>query len=157
MRNSTFGFIATMLIITLLSCNRGEVFHQFHHISHGQWQRGEAVVFNMDSLNFRPDAVYQVIIALSANNTFPYRNLQLLVEHNLTDTIFTVDTLQLALVDEFGRRLGAGMGGLRQLSIPLLTDRTLDTARVYQINIAHNMRTRSLRGVERVGVIVVEQ
>jgi gliding motility-associated lipoprotein GldH len=155
MRNRPFYFIATVIVILLSSCNRGEIFFRFHHIPQGRWRASDAVVFSMDSLNFRLDNKYQVFIELSANNTYPYRDLWLFVEHNLTDTIFSRDTVRFALVDEFGRRLGSGTGGLRQLSMPLLTDIALDTAQVYEIRIAHGMRSNPLRGIEKVGVRVV--
>ena len=155
--SSTLYFVATLLVIALSSCNRGEMFYRFQHIPHGSWQTGEAVVFTMDSLDFRTDGKYQVFIELSTNNTFAYRNLQLFVEHNLVDPFFCRDTLQLALIDEFGRRLGSGVGGLRQLSIPLFTNITLDTAQVYEIRIEHGMERNPLRGVERVGVMVIEK
>ena len=156
-KTNTLYFFATLLVITLLSCNRGEMFYRFHHFPHGNWRTNETVVFTMDSLDFQTDRKYQVFIELSANGTFPYRYLQLLVEHNLTDSVFNTDTLQLALIDEFGRRLGGGVGGLRQLSAPLFTSLTLDTAQVYEIRIEHGMRHSRLRGIERMGVMVVAQ
>ena len=156
-KTNTLYFFATLLVITLLSCNRGEMFYRFQHIPNGNWRTGEAVVFSMDSLDFRTDKRYQVFIELSANNTFPYRDLQLFVEHNLTDPFFCRDTIQVTLIDEFGRRLGSGTGGLRQLSIPLFTNIILDTAQVYEIRIEHGMQSNPLRGIERVGVMVIAQ
>ena len=156
-KTNTLYFFATLLVITLLSCNRGEMFYRFQHIPQGNWRTSEAVVFTMDSLDFRPDRKYQISIELSANSMFPYRDLRLLVEHNLTDSVFNTDTLQLALIDEFGRRLGSGVGGLRQLSIPLFTSIALDSAQVYKIRIEHGMQSSPLRGIERVGVMVMKQ
>jgi len=154
---STLYFFTTLLVITFLSCNRGEIFYRFQHIPNGNWRTGDAIVFSMDSLDFRTDRRYQVFIELSANNTFSYRDLQLFIEHNFVDPFFCRDTIQLALIDEFGRRLGSGVGGLRQLSIPLFTTIALDTAQVYEIRIEHGMGSNPLRGIERVGVMVVEQ
>ena len=156
-KNNALYLVAFLLVASLFSCNRGEMFYRFQHIPGGNWQTGDALVFIMDSLDFRLDKKYQIFIKLSANNTFPYRDLQLFVEHNFADPFFCRDTIQIALIDEFGRRLGSGVGGLRQLSIPLFTTIALDTAQVYEIKIEHGMGSNPLRGIERVGVMVIEQ
>jgi gliding motility-associated lipoprotein GldH len=155
-KNRIVYFVVALCFTLLLSCNRGEIFFRFHHISHSQWQMDDAVVFTMDSLDFRQDRKYQVLIELTANATYPYRDLWLFVEHNLTDSVFRRDSLQFFLVSEYGRRLGSGVGGLRQLSIPLLTGIALDTAQVYELRIGHGMRSNPLRGIEKMGVKVVE-
>jgi len=156
MRNRARYFIAILMVILFSSCNRGEIFYRFQHIPQGKWYTDNAVVFLMDSLDFRQDRKYQVFIELSANKTYPYRDLWLFVEHNLTDSGFGRDSVHLFLVDEFGRRLGSGVGGLRQLSIPFLTDIPLDTVQVYMLRIRHGMVDNPLRGIEKVGVKVVE-
>jgi len=155
--NNKYFVLFALFVSILLSCNRGEMFYRFQHIPSGNWQTDDALVFVMDSLDFRLDKKYQIFIELSANNTFPYRDLQLFIEHNFVDPFFCRDTIQIALIDEFGRRLGSGVGGLRQLSIPLFTTIALDTAQVYEIRIEHGMGSNPLRGIERVGVMVVEQ
>jgi gliding motility-associated lipoprotein GldH len=132
------------------------MFYRFHHIPQGKWRTNNVFVFTMDSLDFRQDKKYLVSIELSANNTYPYRNLWLFVEHNLTDSVFSNDSIQLFLADEFGRRLGSGVGGLRQLSIPFQREIALDTARVYELRIRHGMSDNPLRGIEKIGVKVVE-
>ena len=154
--NKSLYLLAILCVILLSSCNRGELFFRFYHIPQSQWRSDAPVVFTMDSLAFRQDRKYQVFIELSANIAYPYRNIWLLVEHNLTDSAFRRDSLQVFLVNEHGRRLGSGVGGLRQLSAPFLSDISLNPSYIYQLKIGHGMRTNPLRGIEKVGVKVVE-
>jgi gliding motility-associated lipoprotein GldH len=156
-RNNIFYSFVFLFAILFLSCNGGEIFYRFHHISQGQWRTNDMAVFTMDSLDFRQDKKYIISIELSVNSTYPYRDLWLIVEHNLTDSVFRRDTVQTFLVDEFGKRLGSGIGGLRQLSMPFLLNIVPDTAQVYEVIIKHGMRDNPLRGIEKVGVKVVEK
>ncbi|MDR0333572.1 MAG: gliding motility lipoprotein GldH [Dysgonamonadaceae bacterium] len=154
--NILYSFVL-LFVILFPACNRGEVFYRFHHIPQGQWRTNDVVIFLMDSLDFRQDKKHIISIELSANSTYPYQDLWLFVEHNFyTDSIFEIDSIQVFLVDEFGKRLGSGVGGLRQLSVPFTGDIALDTAIVYEMRIRHGMRDNPLRGIEKVGVKVLE-
>ncbi len=56
----------------------------------------------------------------------------MLVEQNISDTLFRADTLQLLLADEKGKFLGSSAGGLHQLTVPyirVMVDETLDPIR----------------------------
>jgi gliding motility-associated lipoprotein GldH len=155
-RSNVFYSIVLLFVILFSACNRGEVFYRFHHIPQGNWQMNDIVVFSMDSSDFRQDIKHLITIEISANNTYPYRDLWLIVEHNLTDSLFRRDSIHTFLVVEFGKRLGSGVGGLRQLSIPFTETILLDTAMVYEMRIRHGMRDNPLRGIEKVGVKVLE-
>lgn len=154
MRNKVVFLFAA--VVVLLSCNKGEVYYRFHHIAKGDWYRDSVLVYRMDSLHFNPARQYDVTLELANNNGYAYRNCWLSIRHNLTDTVFQTDSLQVVITDEFGKPAGSGVGGLRQLSVPYLSSLMLDTSRVYEIHIRQAMRDNPLPGIEKVGVKIME-
>ena len=88
------------------------------------------------------------------NNRYPYRNIWLLVQQNITDTTFVSDTVEITLADSQGKWLGKGSEGLYQLSVPYKTSITLDSTRAYLVRIRQVMRDNPIKGIEKVGVLV---
>lgn len=144
------------IISLLVSCSEGEEYYRYHHLSKGQWYRDSAVVFTIDSLPLNPEKRYAVTLEITSSDRYPYRDLWLRVDHNLTDTLFHSDTLHTLLADEHGRWLGSGVGGLNQLSLPYLSTLSPDTARRYRLVIRQVMSDHTLTGIERVGLKVTE-
>lgn len=110
----------------------------------------------MDSLDTRAGVAYDVTIEISSGHIYPYRNIWLQINHNLTDTLLRSDTVQYRLADDHGKWLGSGVGGLNQLSLPFLTSIPLDTAHHYRLAIAQVMNDDPLTGIEKVGLKVME-
>ena len=149
-------FLLTGLLFSfLLSCAEGEAYYRFHHIDKGKWYRDSTLVFRMDSIALHPAKKYDVTIEISTNRAYPYRDLWVQIDQNLTDTLFRSDTLHYRLADDYGRWLGSGAGGLNQLSLPYLSSVPLDTTYPYAVHIRQTMTDDPLTGVEKVGVKVV--
>src|SRR5690554_1068971 len=103
---------------------------------------------------------YSFTIELSSNRSYPYRDLWLDVGHNLTDTLFHVDTLRVMLMDEQGKWMGSGVGGLNQFSVPYLLNLSpvaRDSVTGYTIWIKQVMGDNPLHGVEKVGLKVEDE
>lgn len=88
------------------------------------------------------------------NSQYAYQNIWLYVQQNITDSVFVSDTIEINLTDSNGKWLGKGSTGLYQLSIPYKTSVALDSTRAYLIRIRHGMRGNSIKGIEKVGVLV---
>ncbi|MDO5523839.1 MAG: gliding motility lipoprotein GldH [Bacteroidia bacterium] len=148
-------FIGMIAVVALLSsCNEGEAYYRFHAVNNNHWSKQAAVDFLLDSLSVAPDRKYDVVLEIVNNNLYPYRDIWLLVEQNLTDTAFVNDTVEVKLAGLQGKWLGAGSAGLYQVSVPYKTSVSLDSARAYRIRIRHAMKETSLKGIEKVGVLV---
>lgn len=144
-----------MLLLPMLSCSREEVCYRFRHIDGGKWHCDSVLLFGVDSLPIADNQLVQVSLEISSNHAYPYRNLWLQIEHNLTDTLFHTDTLQVMLADESGHWRGSSAGGLCQLSVPWLASFKPDGAVTGEIRISHLMTDDPLPGIEKVGVKMV--
>ncbi len=150
----------TLLLFTLASCSHGEVYYRFHHIQYGKWHRDSSLLFTVDSAALQPGRAYGLFIELSFNNAYPYQDFWLRVEHNLVDPLFHADTLHVKVADELGKWLGSGVGGLHQLSVayPYVVRPTArDSTTGYRVMVAHYMDDNPLKGVEKVGLKLVQQ
>jgi gliding motility-associated lipoprotein GldH len=147
-------FIAGVLFSSLLSCSEGEVYYRFYQLEKGNWYHDSTLLFTMDSLDINMGERYDLSIELSSNHHFPYRNLWLQIDHNLTDSLIRRDTLQCILADDHGRWLGSSVGGLYQLSVPFLGSLPLDAAPHYRLSITQVMKDDPLPGIEKVGLKV---
>jgi len=147
---------ATVLLTILTACAEGEVYYRFHHLGKSQWFRDSILLFTIDSLDLSPGRRYDVTIELSSSRVYPYRDVWLQIDHNLTDTVFRRDTMHYELADEYGKWLGSGVGGLHQLSLPFLSAVPLDRSRTYVLEISQIMNDDPLTGIEKTGLKVVE-
>lgn len=150
----------TCLLFVLVSCTGNEVYYRYHHIDKGRWNRDSTLVFTIDSGKFLPGKQYSFTIELSSNRSYPYRDLWLGVGHNLTDTLFHVDTLRVMLMDEQGKWIGSGVGGLNQLSVRYLVNLSpvvRDSVTGYTVWIKQVMGDNPLHGVEKVGLKVEDE
>lgn len=153
MRNKLFIGLFVFLI-SLSSCNEGEVYYSFHPIKNNSWNKQTAFNFLLDSLSVDPDARYDVMLEIVNNSQYPYQNIWLYVQQNITDSMFVSDTIEIKLADPNGKWSGNGSTGLYQLSVPYKTSVALDSTRAYLIRIRQGMRDNSIKGIEKVGVLV---
>ncbi len=149
-KNSLF----ILLLILLGACVEQVPYSNYQLIRGGKWEKDHLVSFDMDSLDVDHGAPYEVQLSVMHSNRYAYRNLTLVVEHNLIDTTLVADTLHLTLADEHGKWLGNGAAGLYQYDIVLRQHLLLDSTRNYRVIVGHDMRDNPLRGVERVGVTI---
>lgn len=155
-KSNIFLVFIGLVFIILASCAGREVYPGFHHIENGKWHRDSLLRFTIDSLGPFPGREYKVTIELTTNRGYHYRDLWLLVDQDLSDSLVHTDTLHYYLADEYGRWLGASAGGLNQLSLPYRSFMLRDSTYHYRLAIRHTMEDKMLRGVEKVGIKLVE-
>ena len=147
------ALITLMLWLTLFtSCTQQELYFEYNKIKNSNWYRDSLLNFTLDTIKGEQRGNYNLHLELITTALYPYRDIHLRIDHNLTDTIFDSDTLQYNVADEYGRWLGTGVGSLRQLSLPYKSDIFIDTLRSYQIRVTHILTDDPLNGVEKVGL-----
>lgn len=151
-KSSILSIFVGLLFAVIVSCSEGEAYSRFHHIKSGKWYRDSVLIFRIDSLPPSSGIRYDVTVELTTNRSYPYRNLWLLIDQNLADSLVRTDTLRCILADEYGKWLGSGVGGLNQLSLPYRSFIPWDSLSNYQLIVRHGMEEDMLRGVEKVGI-----
>lgn len=143
-----------LLLLPTLSCNGDKTSYQYRQIEGGEWHRDSLLLFTTDSL-FQPEGpLLELSFEITSNNRYPYRDLWMLVEQNISDTLFRADTLQILLADEKGQFLGSSAGGLHQLTLPYIRVKMDEPIRPFQVRIRHLMADDPLPGIEKAGIKV---
>lgn len=148
-------YIVFLVVFAFLSsCDEGVVYYRFHPIENSNWDKQAAANFLIDSLSVDPDKRYDIVLEIVNNNQYPYQNIWLLVQQNITDTTFVSDTVEITLADPQGKWLGKGSVGLYQLSVPYKASVALDSTRAYLVRIRQVMKGNHIKGIEKVGVLI---
>lgn len=143
-----------VVFLFLLACSKGEVYHRFYPIRNNSWAKEVPVEFSIDSLPAGSGRSCDIVLELVHNSQYPYRNIWFIVQQNLTDTLFVTDTVEITLADPQGKWLGRGSSGLYQLSLPYKRSLPLDSARSYQLIVTHAMKEGTIKGIEKVGILI---
>ncbi len=150
-------FLTFLAMLTLaVSCNRNEVYFVFQGIDNGSWNKDSVVNFELDSLPFNPLLKYNMELEVVHSNAYPYRDLWIVISHNLIDTLFVQDTLKIELVNDTRDKVGSGNAGLYHLSVPYNNNITFDSTNVYCINVEHIMRDKEVKGIHKIGIKIYE-
>lgn len=136
----------------MISCNKGEVYYKFKPIPNNEWAKQQEICFLLDSLSVNSSGNYAASIEISHNINYQYKNLSLLLEQNIGDSILLKDTVECILVDTSGRWAGSGNGPTRQLSVQYKTNIKIDTALHNEICVRHTMQDLKLKGIEKIGL-----
>ncbi|MDO5524019.1 MAG: gliding motility lipoprotein GldH [Bacteroidia bacterium] len=141
-----------LVLLPFSACEQKELYFKFQPIRGETWNSRNVVDFRLDSVNALPEKQYAVSVEIVSNNQYPYQNLWLCMEQNITDTTFVNDTLEVKITDLYGKRLGTGGAALHQLSVPYKKNVVLDSARSYLIRVRHIMSDEFLPGIEQIGL-----
>ncbi len=154
MPNSLIRYLIGLAILfcMLVSCNQGEVYYKFSPIPKNEWGKNQEICFLLDSTSFIANKNYAISVELTHNVGYQYKNLFLVLEHTLQDSIPARDTIEFVLVDDHGKWLGAGNGPTRQLSQLYKANMKIDTALHNEITIRHAMQNLKLKGIEKIGL-----
>ena len=128
-------------------------FSDFADIPAGGWLYTSPIDFEPDTLRDSTVAEGMLLVSVRHGQEYLYRNLWLEVSYADSDSTRRADTLNIELADAFGRWHGRGMG---------LSHEVLDTvpgnfplAMHRPVRLRHIMRTDTLPGLERVGVVFI--
>ena len=151
----TLFLVVLAVLFVALSCNQDEeAYYKFLPIPQNEWTKHHDITFLLDSSANIATSRYTISLELVHNISYPYKNLYLLVDYTLQDSILLQDTVECVLVDGAGRWEGSGNGATRQLSVPYKTNFRIDTALHNEIVIRHAMQDLNLKGIEKIGLKV---
>lgn len=142
--------MAGMCLALVASCDlENRVYHQARSVSQ-KWAFGDTLEFELPILSH--EASFDMFVDIRYTEEYLYRNLHLLVRHNIEDSLhWRTDTLCCQLRNEAGYPIGKGFAGLYQLEMPLAT-LVSDGSSCTRVQIMHYMAGDSLVGVTDVGL-----
>ena len=156
LRLTAHAVAMTMVVVTAMlfmaACDRKPVMThtQFKHLPPAGWLRSEPLIF-------RPEyddsaATYDIALVLRHDNSYPYCNLQLVVDIVADDSTVNRRQFDVALADEYGNWSGGGFGSLYQDKVTVSTG--LLPADVHSLVVWQAMGgCDTLPGVADVGII----
>jgi len=150
--NSIYILCSLLLAFISISCDKQEIYYRFHELKNESWAQNDTLVFDIDSTSFEVNKPYNLTIEVTNSVNYPYQNIWFFTQMNIdNDSIFTNNSNEFKLADEFGKWKGAGFGSLYQSSLPL-GQITFTEKRNYLIKLEHGMRDEPLKGIDRVGI-----
>lgn len=135
--------------ICMASCSSDIVYTDTQHIDHEEWAADNYITFDAPVLY----GLYSIDIMLRSTEKYEYQNIWLFIDTKAGDTILTTDTVEMWLSDNFGRRLGQGIGSILTDHIRMNDSITLADS-TYQFVVRHGMRTDTLQGISDVGITI---
>jgi len=147
-RHLTYLTLLTVALVTA-SCNRNVIFHHYEPTAIEGWERTDTLKFSVATAKER--AVLQRDIELRITDSYPYRQLSLVVEQTtLPAGLHRTDIVNCELVGAEGKISGRGLT-LYQYRFHL-PDASLNEGDSLCFSIHHNMRREELPGVSDVGI-----
>ena len=153
--------ILTLLALIGAACNgmvgRGDGddnrFSDFADIAPSGWLYSEPVDFVPDTLLDSICPRGTLLVSVRHSRQYVYSNLWLEVSYADTDTTRRVDTVNVILARPDGSWLGKGMGLSMEKLDTVATGYPLVMCR--PLRLRHIMRTDTLEGIERVGLVYI--
>lgn len=155
--NTTHKRIATaatslMTMLLMVGCSTDIVYTDSQDIDRDGWSVNTVAQFEAEV----ESGVYDIDLLVQSSANYKYQNLWLFVETAIGDSVVRTDTIEGFLSDNYGRRLGQGIGSVRTDYI-ILSDsiQLIDTT--YTFRIRHGMRAEQLEGVSQIGITLYRE
>ncbi len=143
-----------LLVFLLLACSKQAVYHEYQLFDNNEWAEHDSRSFFMEIED--TNTAYDLLIAIRHLGNYPYQNMWLFVEEIAPDMQLTRDTVYCLLADHTGRWHGKGNGSIYSFQLPLKSNFQYGEKGEYQYRIIHGMRDENLKGVNAVGLKLVE-
>ena len=114
-------YIAAVVFIATACQHKPVMAHaDFKHMPSQGWQRTLPLCFmpEYDDSTGR----YELLLAVRHDNTYPYRNLSLVVDIIAADSTIHRQAVDVTMADEYGNWTGGGFGTLYQKQVTLSRD-----------------------------------
>lgn len=149
MQKTIIAFITLVLIMALTACETDVVFSQYKHTAPGGWEKNEALIFEVDSMP--SSGTYAMIMGLRISDSYPFRNLHMVVEQTILPSHQMVkDTLTCWVSDKRGTMLGHGVS-FYQYDLPVRR-LSYNKGDSISIRVRHNMKREILPGITDIGI-----
>jgi gliding motility-associated lipoprotein GldH len=145
----------------LQRCDRIEsvAYSNYKGVRTAGWLSEDALLFDpfavADSSNFSADELYDVVISVRHNDSYPYDTLWLSLEQPLLEqNRFICDTVPVAFTNALGMWRGEG-----QRNIFIVADTIARGVHInpgWQLAISHAMTNDTIPGINDIGVIILK-
>ena len=135
--------------LAMASCDRKTIYHHYEHTPLTGWEKNDTLFFSLSRI--AKDAVIQRDIELRIADSYPFRNLSLIIEQTTWPAGHTHrDTLDCQLMAPDGKILGQGITLYQyRFSLP---DMSLNEGDSLSLHICHDMRRETLPGIADIGI-----
>lgn len=142
--------LALLSAFTFCSCRQPEIFEDYRNIPDEEWQINDTVQFNAD-LPLNEEYDFQVGIRHTTD--YEMANLWCFVIVRDSSGILVRDSLNIKIAEPDGRWIGKG-NSIKTLEYPISRLNHALPAGSYSFAIVQGMRTRSLKGIKNVGLVI---
>lgn len=149
-RSKSLIILLLLIGVSISSCDPIKEIHQFHSIPAQGWSKTDTLEFTLPTLE---NSKLYLDIQIRSTQAYPYRDLYLLCEENLSDSLqIQKDTLHINLADSTGRWEGSGLGYYYQSSYFYKTIPHTPQSEQACIKISSLMRDSLLPGISDIGI-----
>lgn|SRR5574344_86281 len=143
--------VITLLVIALAygSCDNKTVYDEYRHTPIAGWEKNDSLLFDIQPL--AEGGVYEESIGLRTNSAYPFRDLCIIIEHQLLSSRQTLtDTLKCLLVEQDGTIKGNGISSYQYKF--RAGKMVFKKGERLHICIRHNMKREILPGISDIGI-----
>ena len=146
------ALILFIVLLSVFACRQNEVYFQYKNTSTNGWNKDSLLNFDIHIT----DTVtpYNVYVHVRHHGDYPYQNIWLFMQQINPDSTLKKDTIEAYLADQYGKWLGTGAGGLKEMPIFYRQQIHFPDTGTYHLKIGQGMRDSLLRGVKDIGVRV---
>lgn len=147
-----------LLIILAAACSDHSpvVYSSFVAVPADGWDTLDGREFHLlknDSVRAR--GLYDVVLAIRHDSSYPYRDLWLEVEQSDMSGIISTDTIRIPIAGKDGSFIGTGRYGLYEQADTIL--REVQQRFGWQLSVRHIMAGPDLKGINNLGIILLKR
>ena len=140
-----------MVASIMAGCRQQTVYSRYIHTPTAGWDKEDVLRFTTMPMRTDADCEEQVGVCISSD--YPFADLSLIVEQTRYPAHETTsDTIYCRLMDEHGRKLGAGFSQY-QNEFPVRR-MMLSAGDSLAVSIRHNMKRETLPGIVSIGLTI---
>ena len=144
---------ALAAMLSLSSCATApDYYSRFETLRDARWAYGDTLYFVPDATEDSVVSGGTLVLAVRHTRAYPYSNLWLEFRSMRPDSTWRCDTINLRLADDFGRRLGSGIG-TDYMVCDTIADGSFTLRRGFPMTVRHIMRADTLGEIEQVGLV----
>ena len=159
LRHFTKVAVGILLTATFVACYDRTSFFNYHAINLDGWDRTDFQEYQVNAIS--EEGYYMEEIGVRTTKAYPYQQLHLIVKQEIISTTgthpnrFRRDTLHIDIYDSWGKPKGKGID-LFQNVVPFKT-LPLKAGDSISLQIAHDMKALSIKGISDVGLKVTHR
>jgi len=146
-----FWFCLGGILLSLSACDATRIYDA-NHVVPGKWDRKDLIPFDVSI----DDTMSRYNILLHVRNTgfYDYSELFLRIYSQSPDGVVKEDSLKISIADSLGRKLGEGVGDLRNHTVVFKRNFRFPVAGIYSYRIVHDHGNQKIKGIFDMGLTI---